>query len=265
MKPVLYNYSKAVKPKPYYTTPRIMGNINENKLQRKTCMYKSPAIKASFLKLKANEQYLESSNYKHNLYYVVKGQGKLNDIDYNTGDVLCINKSVLLKTNTESYFYNVDDSPLMNYYNVSSNDEPITTLHYTHDVIMKSIENLENENTNRLGVIFGTDSTNTISKTLWCLMTKTQPGAVQPPHKHNSVALDYCVCGSGYTLLSKNIDEDGNLMNPTRVNWESGLLFVTPPGWWHSHHSTDDKPGYLFPVQDAGLHMHMDTLHIEFS
>ena len=267
MKPVLRSYSNAVKPQSFYTQPKIMGHVHDTTLYTKTCVYKSPALKASFVKLKQHAQYTDTSNYNSSLFYVIQGEGKLNDADFAKGDVLCTNSTVEIKTTDDTVLYNVDDGPLMEYYTVRQEFEEQYTMKYSHDVIMTSIQNIEQheKNPNRLGVIFGTNASNTIGNTLWCLMTKTLPGVVQPPHKHNSVALDYCICGKGYTLFSKTIDKHGNLINPMRINWDAGMMFVTPPGWWHSHHSNDSEPSYLFPVQDAGLHMYLDTLNIEFS
>ena len=268
MKPTLLNYTKAVKPEPFYTYPKIVGHTKDTKIYPKTCIYKSPALKANFIQLKTLEQYLDTSNYNSSVYYVVSGKGRLNDTNFGAGDVLCVNSFAHICAEDNTMMYNVEDSPLMEYYNVKTHSRDAYVLHYSSNRIMDEIINIENQNEhepNRLGVIFGTDTYNSISNTLWCLMTKTLPGVVQPPHRHNSVALDYCVKGKGYTLLSKHIDKDGNLVNPVRINWESGMVFLTPPGWWHSHHSTDDEPGYIFPVQDAGLHMHMDTLDITFS
>lgn len=267
MKPVLRSYSNAVKPQTFYTQPKIMAHVSDQALYTKTCIYKSPALKASIVRLKRFEQYLDTSNYNSSLYYVIDGEGKLNDTEFSKGDVLSTNCFASLKADSNTVLYNVDDSPLMDYYCVRPDFEDKYTIKYTHDEIMTCIQNIEKAeiSPNRLGVIFGTSTSNTIGNTLWCLMTKTLPGAVQPPHRHNSVALDYCICGEGYTLFSKKIDSDGNLIDPIRINWNDGMLFVTPPGWWHSHHSNDSEPGYLFPVQDAGLHMFMDTLNIEFT
>ena len=33
------------------------------------------------------------------------------------------------------------------------------------------------------------------------------------------------------------MDSNGVILNPVRAEWESGGVFVTPPGWWHSHHN----------------------------
>ena len=93
------------------------------------------------------------------------------------------------------------------------------------------------------------------------------PNQRQKPHRHNSIAFDFVVKGPEagvYSLLSKKIDEEGLLINPKRVDWEPGSIFITPPGYWHSHHNESDEQALVLPVQDAGLHNYLRTLDIKF-
>lgn len=260
---MLLNYQSAVKPQRYYTQPKIVGSVNGVNLNTKTYMYCSPMLKSSVIQLKSNERYLNSANYFDTLFYVVKGTGTVNGEDYSTGDVITANQSVLINSTLNTQLFNVDDSGLYEYLNVQRNPEwPLNTVVFKHNDIMESIENAPVDS-NRCGVIFGTNGNNWVGKNLWCLMTKTVPHGTQPPHRHNSVAIDYVVSGEGYTLLSQQCNE-GTLVDPIKIYWTAGMIFVTPPGWWHSHHSTSDEDSYLFPVQDAGFHMFADTLDIQF-
>ena len=86
-------------------------------------------------------------------------------------------------------------------------------------------------------------------------------GTVQLPHRHESVALDFIIdCEPGcYTLIGDELDDEGNVMNPKRADWEPGSAFVTPPGLWHSHHNESGTPAHLMPIQDAGLHTYLRT------
>lgn len=34
----------------------------------------------------------------------------------------------------------------------------------------------------------------------------------------------------------------------------TGGSFVTPPGWWHSHHNDSAEDAWVLPMQDAGLY-----------
>lgn len=102
-----------------------------------------------------------------------------------------------------------------------------------------------------------------------CVLQST--ALISPPPRclrHNSVALDLCVSAAPqgtYTLMGPELDADGWVKDPIRLEWASGACFVTPPGWWHSHHNDTDQDAWVLPLQDAGLHTHMRTLKIEFS
>ena len=123
---------------------------------------------------------------------------------------------------------------------------------------------------NRLGVLLGNiqfdKSTKTLTHVLWSLLNSIPGNSVQRPHRHNSVALDLCVSASPgvYTLMGRDIDSEGNIINPIKCDWVSGGVFVTPPGWWHSHHNTSDDVAWVLPIQDAGLYTYQRTLDIRF-
>jgi len=54
-------------------------------------------------------------------------------------------------------------------------------------------------------------------------------------------------------------------VNPTRIDWETGMAFVTPPGYWHAHFNETDENAYVIPIQDAGLQTWLRTLDIRFA
>jgi gentisate 1,2-dioxygenase len=131
------------------------------------------------------------------------------------------------------------------------------------------------EHRNRMGILLGNkiteDSTKTLTHTLWSLLNVLPPHDAQRPHRHNSVALDLCVFappeseGGVYTLMGPELDEEGWVKDPIRCEWKSGAVFVTPPGWWHSHHNETSTPSWVLPMQDAGLYTYQRTLDIRFS
>jgi gentisate 1,2-dioxygenase len=110
------------------------------------------------------------------------------------------------------------------------------------------------------------DQTLTITHVIWAMFGVLPAGAVQLPHRHESVALDYIIdCQPGcYTLVGQELDKDGNIINPTRAEWKAGSAFVTPPGYWHAHHNESGAPAHLIPIQDAGLHTYLRSLDIKF-
>lgn len=40
--------------------------------------------------------------------------------------------------------------------------------------------------------------------------------------------------------------------------------FITPPGWWHSHHNETDEDAIVLLIQDTGLQTDLRTLFIKF-
>lgn len=107
----------------------------------------------------------------------------------------------------------------------------------------------------------------TVTHTLWAMVGVVPPGALQPPHRHQSVAIDLVVdCAPGcHTLVGTELQPDGRIRNPRRMEWEPGAVFLTPPGHWHAHRNPSDRPARLLPIQDAGLHTYLRSLDIRFS
>ena len=58
---------------------------------------------------------------------------------------------------------------------------------------------------------------------------------------------------------------NGKVKNPIKCYWETGSVFITPPGWWHSHHNETNDDAWVLPAQDAGLYTYQRTLDIKFS
>ena len=46
---------------------------------------------------------------------------------------------------------------------------------------------------------------------------------------------------------------------------KAGAAFVTPSGYWHSHHNESNADADVLPIQDAGLQTYLRTLDIAFS
>jgi len=85
---------------------------------------------------------------------------------------------------------------------------------------------------------------------------------------HQSVALDFAVSAPSegvYTLMGPELDENGWVKDPVRLDWGKHSAFVTPPGWWHSHHNETDEMCWVLPIQDAGILTYQRALDITFS
>jgi gentisate 1,2-dioxygenase len=139
---------------------------------------------------------------------------------------------------------------------------------------ISAVDEATGERRNRRGILLSSqetyDGTKTLTPTLWSLLNSIEGGADQAPHRHNSVALDLAVVGDArgkgevYSLLGRELDKEGRIIDPVKVVWKSGGVFVTPPGWWHSHHNKGERTAWVLPMQDAGLYTHQRTLDIRF-
>jgi len=160
---------------------------------------------------------------------------------------------------------------LVNYLGNKAEKKIFKTAIYSSGYLSQKLHELSNPLNNRKGILLSNKDTdalgiNTISPTLWALYNELPPNTVQKPHKHNSVALDLCIkCTDSeniYTLIGDELDENGNILNPKKVFWKEGSMFITPPGLWHSHNNVGDTYAYILPIQDAGLLLYQRILGI---
>ncbi len=232
------------------------------------------------------------SNASSNEYFVLEGSGKTiiekspnNIIEWKKGDVFILpfqsDYISHIPYDENTILFKITDSPLLAFLKCKPFDKKFLPTYFPHEEIMSNLNKFNEESDsllrNRNGVLLTTDlmiqqKLNTISHTMWTLYNYIAPHTTQNPHRHNSVAIDLCIDVDDdasdqdlvYTLMGEHLDENNNIINPTKMVWKKNQCFSTPPGWWHSHHNDSDKPAWVLPVQDAGLHTHMQTLNISF-
>lgn len=250
--------------------------------------YKSttPNLLASFIKLMKKDTFIELNNVEHyefnatsHIFYILKGNALINiDNDEKivySGDILispCFYSLDIKNLGEEELeIYYINDSPLVNYLGSKAEKKIFKTAIYSNAFLLQNLFDLSNKNNNRKGILLSNKDTeklgiNTITPVLWALYNELPPKTTQNPHKHNSVALDLCIkCSDSeniYTLIGDKLDENGNIINPTKVCWKEGSMFITPPGLWHSHNNNGDTFAYILPIQDAGLLLYQRILGI---
>ncbi len=239
----------------------------------------SPNLLANYVRICINEQITTAVAATSEVFFVFRGCGRTETasgtITWQQGDAFTLpcNQGVTHFADEDSALYWTHDAPLLQYMGVSPSSPMFKAAFYSKDYMRDEVEKLREiairDNRNRVGIILGnhdSSKTKTMTHTMWSLFNLLPKGAVQKAHRHNSVALDLAVCSGPdtYTLIGKKVDENGDIINPVKAIWANNTVFVTPPGWWHSHHNESDQDAYVFPVQDAGLHSYMRTLDIQF-
>jgi gentisate 1,2-dioxygenase len=239
----------------------------------------SPNLMASFLHINPQETLDTQASATSQLFYVIRGSGKssasFGSIDWSQGDlfVLPMGAEVDHRADTDAALYWVHDEPLLNYLGVQPGVPRFKPTLYRRERMFAELEQVRSQpgagERNRMGILLGneaTPQTMTVTHLLWSLLNVLPKGVTQKPHRHNSVALDLCVSAEPgtYTLMGPELNADGTVKNPVRADWESGAVFTTPPGWWHSHHNETGRDALVLPIQDAGLHTWMRTLDIRF-
>lgn len=245
----------------------------------------SPNLLAAFVTIRPGDNIKCDANATSHIFYVVQGSGtcvtdETQSTPFLTGDLFVVpSTSVTFTSNSDTpvVLYWVNDSPLLEYLRVTPMPPNFQLFRVPNDTLMEFVEKIDrDEGKNRFGVLIGNTITNprpqgsgtlTASNTLWALLNVLPSHSSQKPHRHNSVALDLCVSGGSekvYTLMGKEVDEYGNIIDPIRCVWKTGTVFITPPGYWHSHHNESDSDAFVLPVQDAGLYTYQRTLDIQF-
>ena len=244
----------------------------------------TPNLLASFIKLRENQELIfeESQDYNasSHFFYIINGNVEfiVNNEKYTleSGDIIITplfnHLKMENKSTSEVQVYYINDSPLINYLGSKPMKKNFETAIYSKDFLAKNLLSLSNINNNRKGILLSNVDTekigtNTITPVLWALYNELPPNTIQKPHKHNSVALDLCISCSDsdnvYTLVGDTIDENGNIINPMKINWKQGEMFITPPGLWHSHNNVGNTYAYILPIQDAGLLLYQRILGIK--
>ena len=246
----------------------------------------SPGLAASFLRLHAGDSLAAPAWASSSLFYVLQGQGRVErkaselgpcfQRAWGQGDLFVLPAGAVptLDADATSVLYWVHDGPLLTYLGVTPSEPRFEATFYGGERLNAELTSLmedpSSQRSNRLSILLANadlPASRTVSHTLWAMYGAVRAGSCQPPHRHQSVAIDLIIdCDPGcYTLVGTALAEDGAILNPKRIPWEPGGVFVTPPGHWHAHVNESDRVAHLLPIQDAGLHTYLRSLDIRFT
>lgn len=240
----------------------------------------SPALCASFVHIAPGERVATAPVATSELYHVIRGDGfSVVDgeaVEWGEGDTFVLpgNAHSTHHARTDAALYWVSDEPLLRFLGVTPTTRRFAPTMFSATDARRELAAVAAAPhagaRNRLSVLLAGAAhprTLTATHTLWAMFGLLPQGAVQRPHRHQSVALDLILdCKPGcYSLIGARVDSSGEIIDPVRVDWESGGAFVTPPGLWHAHVNESGAPAHLFPVQDAGLQTYLRSLDIRFT
>ncbi|MBV8604829.1 MAG: cupin [Pelomonas sp.] len=238
-----------------------------------------PGLCAHFLRILPGESLSLDPNATSMVLYVIKGAGQVLQgaarFNFSAGGFITMpgGSAVELSASAETAIYCVDDEPLLRYLGATVAAARFRPTYYPPEAAQAELSRAAADpnagKRSRISVLLGNKhfpQTRTATQTLWAMYGLLPGHSVQKPHRHQSIALDFIVKAAAgcYTLVGPELDADGNIASPQRVDWVSGMAFVTPPGYWHAHYNDTDELALLIPVQDAGLQTYLRALDIRF-
>jgi gentisate 1,2-dioxygenase len=237
-----------------------------------------PSLAASFIRLADNAPVETHVNATSELFYAIQGSGVSRiggqEIAWAAGDFFTLPGSAAHhRSHGTAALYWVNDAPLLEYLGVERKHARFAPTHYTRQSLKQALEEAaadpQASRRSRVSLILGNPNfqqTMTVTHVLWAMYGLIEPNTRQLPHRHQSVALDFIIEAQPgcYTLVGTELNADGTIRDPRRIDWKSGAAFVTPPGYWHEHRNESGARAYLTPIQDAGLHTYLRTLDITF-
>ena len=232
----------------------------------------TPLILASYARISAGDVLTHTPCASAVFGFVIKGQGCSlqgeEKIEWGEGDVFCFSGGVPISHSSaaeDSILWVVTNEPQLAFEGFLPPDlssAPVQATHFPAAEIERELKvadaKIKDHLAAGLAVVISTkklEESKNISPSLTLAMNQLRAGGVQPPHRHNSVAVSLIVDGSdGYSMV------DG-----IRKNWEPWVTIVTPPESVHSHHNDSSSQASWLIVQDGGLYYHCRTMGFSYS
>ena len=293
---VFYEYSKAANPLgakiisrvPYHSFPASLYHSGETRVVPLDlsglldCQGPAtgPGLLANFVRINRDEQIMLNPVATSQIFYIISGDGVAvqhsSRIAFSAGSFLALPGGIpaTLQAESDVTLYYVNDTPLLAYLGVNNVVPRFKATLYpasrAEQELRKAAQDKEAANRSRISVLLGNANfpqTRTVTHVLWAMYGTLPARSVQKPHRHQSIALDFIVdCPPGcHSLVGTLLDDNGQIADATRVDWEPGMAFVTPPGYWHAHINPTGEAAKLIPIQDAGLQTYLRALDIRFS
>jgi gentisate 1,2-dioxygenase len=232
----------------------------------------SPLVLARYAKIRASEALETDFAASGTIAYVLTGTGTTTcgdeTIEWAGGDV-CILPGGMPATHAaadmDSVLWIVTNEPQLAFEKLrppAPGQAPTEFVHYRADEIDRQIDQLYDigmsEGAAGCALIFSADrqeATRNILPTLTAAMNSLSGGFVQPPHRHNSVAVSLVIKG----------DCCFSTIDGKRKDWAPWATTITPPVSVHSHHNGGNDRAMFLIIQDGGIYYHTRAMGFEFA
>ncbi len=231
----------------------------------------SPLVLARYGRIRAGERLPTDFVTSGTIAYVIRGNGVTvcgtEQIAWSEGDVFVLPGGIAASHIAEmnAVLWLVTNEPQLAFENLrapSPGRSPTDLVHYRAAEIDRQIALLydvgRGASVAGSALIFSAErqeATRNILPTLTAAMNSLPAGSVQPPHRHNAVAVSLIIRGDGcFSII------DGK-----RKEWSPWATTITPPVSVHSHHNGGTEQARFLIIQDGGIYYHTRAMGFEFT
>ncbi len=231
----------------------------------------TPLVLARYARIRAGETLTTDFVASGTIAYVIQGRGATvsgtEQIAWSAGDVFVVPGGIAAShtAETTAVLWLVTNEPQLAFENLrapSPGHAPTDLVHYRAEEIDRQIALLYEVGRHAAipgsALIFSAErqeATRNILPTLTAAMNSLPAGSVQPPHRHNAVAVSLIIRGSGcFSII------DGK-----RKDWSPWATTITPPVSVHSHHNGGTEQARFLIIQDGGIYYHARAMGFEFA
>ncbi len=231
----------------------------------------SPLLLARYGRVRRRETLTTDFVTSGTIAYVIMGNGTTvcgtEQIAWSAGDVFVLpgGLSAAHTAIETSVLWLVTNEPQLSFESArapSPGQAPTDLVHYRAEEIDRQIDLLYDVGRDATiagsALIFSAErqeATRNILPTLTAAMNSLPAGFVQPPHRHNSVAVSLIIRG----------DNCFSIIDGQRKDWSPWATTITPPVSVHSHHNEGNEQARFLIIQDGGIFYHARAMGFEFA
>jgi gentisate 1,2-dioxygenase len=230
----------------------------------------TPTLLASYLVIRPHDEHRTVAEATAQVSYVATGNGMSRqgdaEITWKAGDVICFpgGTPVVHQSGAErALLISCTDEPTLAFLGVRPRAAEVGVVAPTRfrgeeiDRILEDVHSRTGDDVAGKAVFCTSpigERTSTITPMIVSVINTLEAGGDQRGHRHNAVALTFCIEGEGcYSMVGGR-----------RVDWKPFGVMVTPPGEPHSHHNRGSRLMRSFVMQDSGLYYHARTVGFSY-